>query len=677
MIRRRFSVLLTLLVARPVVAQPGSQTPARAVRRDIPLTNTIRRAFAAGTRDSTGRPGRNYWQLWMDYTIVARLEPATSTLSGRETIKLYNASDSALSSIQMRLDQNIFRGDVPRGTSVPAENHDGFVISRLAVNGAAIDVNAPPPGRIRGDGAGAGPFITGLHTTSARIGLPTPIAPKTTATIDVEWRYKLAGGNGSGHRMTFRWGDTLYQVAQWYPRVAVYDDLRGWDTDPYLGPSEFYNNFGRFDVTLDVPAGWLVGATGVLRNPQDVLTPTARERLSHVLDSDSTRTIVGPTEVGPGRSTAAGDRLTWHFVADTVNDFAWATAKSFVWEATRATIPGRGAIPVNIYHLPGRAPQFARAGPILRHALEFYSTLWMPDAFPQHTMVDGPDNGMEYPMFVMSNDGPADHETGHQWWPMMVGSNETWYGWMDEGFNQYMNVLSGADAAHGVPDFDGFGQSYGRVSGDEHEAPLMWDANYGGPLYGFQAYNKAPLMLSMLGGIVGDSAVWRAHREYARAWRFKHPSPWDYAFFMSNALHRDLGWFWYYWLFTTESVDGSIEGVAANGSHTLVTVRQAGQMPSPVVLKVVFAASGPAIKRMTNSTVTGDTAVVTYPVDVWFAGNRTFTADLDFGGRRIEQITLDPYCRFPDRDPSDNVWPRKASAPAPSGAGRRGAACAS
>jgi hypothetical protein len=685
MIHRAFFALFVSLIALPFAPMPAQTTqttqttaplPARAVRRDIPLTNTIRRAFAAGTRDSTGRPGRNYWQLWMDYTIAARLDPATSTLTGRETIKLRNTSDSALSSIRMRLDQNIFRPDVPRGSSVPAEIHEGFVITRLAVNGAEVGMSAPASGR---DGGGAsGPSISGLHTTSARIGLPTPIAPKATATIDVEWHYKLAGGNGSGHRMTYRWGDTLYQVAQWYPRVAVYDDLRGWDTDPYLGPSEFYNNFGHFDVTLDVPAGWIVGATGLLQNPQDVLTPTVRERLSHVLESDSTRAIVGADETGPGRATAAGDRLTWHFVADTVNDFAWATAKSFVWEATRATIPGRGPIPVNIYHLPGRAPQFARAGPILRHALEFYSALWMPDAFPQHTMVDGPDNGMEYPMLVMSNDGPADHETGHQWWPMMVSGNETWYGWMDEGFNQYMNILSGADAAHRAPNLDGLGQSYGRVSGDEHEPPLMWDSNYGGPLYGFQAYDKTPLMLSMLGGIVGDTAVQRAQREYASAWRFKHPSPWDYAFFMSNALHQNLGWFWYYWLFTTESVDESLERVSISGPHVLITVRQDGQMPAPVVLKVVFAAGGPLIKRRPNSVVVGDTATVTFPVEVWFAGGRTFTTDLDFGGRKIVQVTLDPQCRFPDRDPSDNVWPRHATSAPSSAAGRRAAAtCAS
>ena len=678
---RRSSISLASLALATVAALAAAQSPTRAVRRDIPLTNMIRRAFAEGTRDSTGRPGRNYWQLWMNYVINARLEPETSTLIGRETITLHNASDSALSSIQMRLDQNIFRGDVPRGTSVPAENTDGFVITKLAVNGAPVELE--PAGGFGGRGRGGRgapptqPVAIGIHTTSASILLPSPIAPKSNATIDVEWHYKLAGGPGRGHRMTYRWGDTLYQVAQWYPRVAVYDDLRGWDTDPYLGPSEFYNNFGHFDVSLDVPAGWVIGATGVLQNPQQVLTPAARERLTHVLESDSSRVIVGPDETGPGRSTAAGDagRLVWHFVADTVNDFAWATAKNFVWEATRATIPTRGPIPVYYYYLPGHATQYAQAGPILRHALEFYSKLWMPEPFPQHTMVDGPDNGMEYPMLVMSNDGPADHETGHQWWPMTVSGNETWYGWMDEGFNQYMNILSGADAAHEAPDLDGRGQSYGRTSGDEHEGPLMWDANYGGPMYSFQAYSKTPLMLSMLGGIVGDTAVWRAQSEYAHAWRFKHPSPWDYMFSMNHSLRRDLGWFWYYWLFTTDAVDESIQHVTTSGARTTVTVRQDGQMPAPVVLEVELAPGGGAIHKMSNAVISGDTAIVTWPVDVWFNGSKTFEAQLDLGSRRIEKIVLDPHCRFPDRDPSDNVWPKQPAPAQPTAGGRRAPVC--
>jgi len=664
------SMLLAALVAAPAAAQTSNRTgspPARAIRRDIPMTNMIRRAHAAGTRDSTGRPGPNYWQLRTDYVIEARLDPATGTVTGTETIALHNTSPVAMTSIQMRLDQNIFAPDVPRLETVP-DITEGMVVTRIAVNGDTADL-APAPVRRRRGAPPRAPTLAvyGITQTTARITLPAPIEAGATARLEVDWHFEVPAADGERGLRMGRWADSLFQVAQWYPRVTVFDDLRdgGWDTDPYLGPSEFYNNFGSFDVTLDVPAGWVVGATGVLQNPDEVLTPTARERLSRVLESDSVRTIVGPDELGPGKATAAGDRLRWHFMADSVADFAWATSNQYLWDATRATIPGRGPIPVHILHLPGHTEGYANVGPVTRHALEFYSRLWMPYAFPQLTVSDGPDGGMEYPMFIMSGLGAADHETGHEWWPMMVGVNETWYGFMDEGFNQYMNRLSRSDREGEQPNLDGLGQSYGRISGDETEAPLMWDANYGGPMYSFQAYGKAPLMLSMLGGVVGDSAVWRAMSGYAKAWQFKHPSPWDYAFFMSNALHRDLGWFWYYWLFTTESVNGSIQNVQTSGDRTTVTVRQDGEMPSPVVLKVQFAPTGPPIRPMSNARMPDSTtAIVTFPVDVWFMGSRTFDAVLDFGPRTIEKVIFDPFCRFPDRDPSDNVWPRAEAAQA-------------
>ena len=675
---------LTLSVA-PVGAQSSTRRPDRAIRRDIPITNAIRRAYQAGTRDSTGRPGRNYWQLRTDYTISARLDPATSRLTGRETIVMRNNSPDSLGQIALRLDPNIFLGNTPQAAPwVPAEVTDGMVITRMTVNGQGVNLALPPDASFGGARAAQQAAaareaevadeltILGLRTTLARINIPNKIPPRATTTIEIEWNHKIPGGPGSGHRMTQRWADTLYQPTQWFPRVAVYDDLRGWDSEFYLGPSEFYNNFGRFDVRVDVPAGWIVSGTGVLQNPEQVLTPNARERLKTVLATDNVTTIVGPDEVGPGKATAMGEggRLVWHFVADSVNDFAWATAKKFVWDATRATIPGKGAVPIHMVYLPERATLFRDAGQITRHALEFYSKLWFPYQFPQLTLQDGPSSGMEYPMVINSNRGAADHETGHQWWPMVVSNNETWYGWMDEGFNQYMNILSGADAAGRPADLDDLGQSYGRTSGNEAEAPMMWNANYGGPqFYGFTTYTKTPLMLSMLGGMVGDSAVQRAHREWAHAWLYKHPAPWDYMFFMSNALKRDLGWFWYYWLFTTESVDGSIQRSVTNSAgRTTVTVRQDGQMPSPVVLEVKFGAGSQPIRPLANAVMKdAQTAIVTFPVDVWFTGSKTFDAVLDFGTRPIERIRLDPGCRFPDRDDSDNVWPR-AKTPAPTAA---------
>ena len=660
--RLLLAALLISVVAidtSPIGAQNSTaQSPGvpRAIRRDIPLTASIQRAYAAGTRDMTGRPGPNYWQLEVDYTIHAKLDPPSETITGTETLQLHNNSPAPLTQIVFRLDHNMFRGLAQRTGSVPAENTDGCVVTSMSVNGQSVDLSNPQAGGRVGQ-PGSGNRAVNMDQSVATVLLASPIPAKSTATLEIAWHTKLPGGPGRGHRMTQRFDDTMFQPAQWYPRVAKYDDMRGWDTNPYLGPSEFYNNFGRFDVYYDVPAGWIVSSTGVLQNEQEVLTAAARERLSHVLESDNVITIVGPDEIGPGQATAAGDRLVWHFVAEKVNDVAWATGQKLVWTATRATIPGKGPIPVSMFFRPSMANQFQNAGPIARHALEFYSKLWMPYPFPKFALQDGPNSGMEYPMVINSNAGPADHETGHQWWPMTVGNNETRYGWMDEGFNQYMNVLSDADAAHKPPSFDGAGQSYGRQSGNEDEPMMMWNANYGGPMYSFQTYGKTPLMLSMLGGIVGDEAVQRAMSDYAKTWSFKNPSPWDYINFMSNSLKMDLGWFWYYWLWTTESVDSSIQKVTTAAGKTTVTIRQDGQMPSPIVLKVTFTSAGPAINAMPNvKWLDEHNALVTWPVDVWFNGSRTYDAVLNFGARPIESIALDPYGRFPDKNAADNVW---------------------
>jgi hypothetical protein len=654
-----FLFLLTTSIAFgqdnfPKPQRSSIETNERAIRQDIPLTNSIRRAYEAGTRDFSGNPGPNYWQLETDFTINASLDPATQTITGSEKILVHNNSKDDLDRIVLRLDHNIFRADVPRGSSTPAEQTEGMIVTGIKVAGETIDLNAPPVGR----NAPPALRISGLNRTVATIFLVQPIKAGTTAELEISWNTKLPGGtDGRGHRMTQRFDSRLFQPTQWYPRLAKYDDLRGWETSPYLGPSEFYNNFGRFDVSITVPAGWIVSGTGVLQNPKEVLTPTAIQRLSTVLDSDEEVTIVGADEKGAEKATAPGDKLTWHFLADKVNDFAWAASDSFVWKATRATIPGKGAVPIHMVFLPERARYFENAGKITRHALEFYSKLWVPYPFPQLTLQDGPSAGMEYPMVINSNQGAADHETAHQWWPMVLGTNETRYGWMDEGFNQYMNILSDADAAGKPYNLDGLGQSYGRISGSEDEAPLMWSANDAGSGYGFQTYQKTPLMLSMLGGIVGDEAVINAMKKYTAAWAYKHPSPWDYMFFMNNELGQNLEWFWNYWLFTTESVEGSIQAVKTENGSTIVTIKQAGEMPSPVVLKVEFEVEGPAISPMTNAKMIDPlTAEVTWPVTVWFDGNRTFDAVLNFGTRKIKKITLDPHGRFPDKNLADNEW---------------------
>jgi hypothetical protein len=661
---QRLTLLAILAVVQFSFAQQSLpqrktiETAQRNIRMDVPLTNSIRKAFKDGTRDLSGKPGPNYWQLQTDYTIQATLNPATQVIRGAEKIDVFNNSKEDLTRIVLRLDHNIFRSDVPRGFSTPAEATEGMVITSLIVGGKKVDLGAIPsndrnaPPRLG---------ITGLNRTVATITLDAPVKAGSKVMLEIEWNTKLPGGsNGSGHRMTQRWDNTTFQPTQWFPRLAKYDDLRGWETSLYLGPSEFYNNFGKFDVHITVPAGWLVCGTGLLQNVKEVLAPAIQQRLAGITTTDDEVTIVGESERGAGTATAAGDALTWHFVADQVNDFAWATSRNFIWKATRANIPTKGYVPIHMLYLPDRARFFEKAGKITRHALEFYSNLWAPYPFPQLTLQDGPSAGMEYPMVINSNQGAADHETAHQWWPMMVGTNETRYGWMDEGFNQFMNILSDADAEGKPFSLDGHGQSYGRMSGNESEAPMMWSANDAGTGYGFQTYAKAPLMLSMLGGMVGDEAVLKAMKDYTKAWSFKHPSPWDYMFFMNNALGQNLEWFWYYWLFTTESVEGSIRDVQVSKAMTRVVVHQAGQMPSPVVLKIEFEESGAAIGTMPNAkAIDKNTVIVTWPADVWFNGSRTFNADLTLGERKIKKITLDPYGRFPDAEVKDNVWPKE------------------
>ncbi|MBP9924778.1 MAG: M1 family metallopeptidase [Cyclobacteriaceae bacterium] len=642
----------SLFAQQTIPLRKSIETSKRSIRLDVPMTNSIRMAFKNGTRDFSGKPGPNYWQLETDFNIEASLDPATQTITGTEKIIVHNNSKDDLKKIVLRLDHNIFRADVPRGSSTPAETTEGIIVTSIKIAGQSVNLNPPPANR------DAPPQLAAynLNRTIATITLIEPIKAGTNAELQIAWNTKLPGGpNGRGHRMTQRFDSKLFQPTQWYPRLAKYDDLRSWEESPYLGPSEFYNNFGHFDVKLTVPGGWIVSGTGVLQNPTEVLTETAIQRLATILNSDDEITLVGENET----RTAPGNKLTWHFVADKVNDFAWATAENFIWKATRATIPSKGAVPIYMVYLPERAKYFDKAGETARHALQFYSALWAPYPFPQLTLQDGPSAGMEYPMVINSNQGAADHETGHQWWPMMVGTNETRYGWMDEGFNQYMNILSD-DNAEGKPyNLNGLGQSYGRMSGSESEAPLMWNANDAGSGYGFQTYSKTPLMLSMLGGIVGDDAVISAMKKYTSTWAFKHPSPWDYMFFMDNELGQNLEWFWYYWLFTTESVEGSIKDVKTASGKTTVEVYQAGEMPSPVVLKIEFDSAGPAIKTLPNAKmIDATTALVTWPVSVWFNGSRTFKATMNFGERKIKKITLDPNGRFPDADAKDNVWPR-------------------
>jgi hypothetical protein len=606
--------------------------PERAVRRDIPLQPGIKRAYAQGTRDSTGAPGKNYWQQSVDYRINATLDAPAGVLHGAETVTLHNTTPNTLDRIALRLYQNYFKATVQRNDYV-TDITDGMVLEQLTVNGSPISLTDAAHYKANGTVA--------LVTPSA------PIAAGASATIEATWHFAVPRVDTleRGERMG-RFGDYLYQVAQWYPQVAMYDDMRGWDTDQYMGIGEFYNQFGSFDVNITVPGGWLVGATGDLQNPADVLSQRTRDRLALAMRVDTTVHVVTTAERGSS-ATAAGSSLTWHFSAPHVNDFAFATSRDYVYDATHATIPIRGAIPVNVLYLPQHTAYATNnTAQFGRFALEHHSGYIFPYEFSQGTIADGPETGMEYPMIIF--DGPGFgvtvHEFGHEWFPMTVGSDETRYGWMDEGFNEYIDAAAGADYNHKPIDLNGSSAAYRRIAGSELEAPMMWPTDFDGPHATITTYVKAPVMFNALGGVVGDSAAHAAFAAYAKEWRFKHPSPYDFFMSMNRSLGRDLDWFWYQWFFTTYTTDQAIESVTTRGKNGIVTIRDRGDMAMPIILRVEYT--------------DGSTDRVVQNADVWFSGTRRVAMTIPLRGKTISRVTLDPDNRFQDLDRSNNSWSR-------------------
>jgi hypothetical protein len=622
--------------AAPQTSPVPSEMPKpseRAVRRDLPMPPSFRKAYAMGTRDSSGAPGKRYWSQRADYKIDAKLDPATNQVSGSEVITLHNTTPDTLKTVVIRLYQNYFTPRVKRDDYV-TDLTDGVTMERLAVNGTPISRTDKKQ--------------YSLNERIATITPAAPIAPGATATIDAAWRFTVPAVDTTvrGQRMG-RYGSYLYQVAQWYPQVAMYDELRGWDTDQYLGNAEFNNQFGSFDVKITAPGGWLLGATGDLKNPEEVYSQRTRDRLALAMKVDTTVHVVEADERGSS-ATARGATLTWHFTAPLVNDFAFAVSRDYVLDATHATIPGKGTIPMNVFYLPQhvnyRKDNTAQFG---RQALEQHSKTLFPYEFSQGTIADGPETGMEYPMIIFNGSslGVTVHEFGHQWFPMMVGSNETRYGWMDEGFDGYITNIASARINNTPVDLAGGGTGYRRIAGSEFEAPMMWPADFAGPYSGTQTYSKAPLALYALGGVVGDSAVGRAFAEYARAWKYKHPTPYDFFFSMNHSLKRNLDWFWYEWFFTTYTFDQAIQSVTTAGEEATITVWDKGDLVMPVIARFELS--------------DGSKGTLMLGPERWFPGTRTLTDKIPLRGNTIKSVTLDPENRFQDLDRSDNTWPRQ------------------
>jgi hypothetical protein len=522
----RLSVLMVMIavVPTPAAAQIAEE------RARIPIPPAIRAAYAIGTRDSSGRPGPHYWQLHHSYRIRAELDPATARVSGSARVTFRNGSPAPVSSIVLRLDQNRFRRENVSPSDAPHAT-DGITLTRLVVDGAIATKGSAQRGT---------PALTGTTKTSERIVLARPIAPRDSAVLHLDWSFEVPPDNARNALRMGRWQTRLFQVAQWYPRIAMLDDLSGWDTTSYTGAVEFHNSFSQFDVELKVPSGWLVGATGVLQNPNDVLSFRTRNRLAAALASDSAVLIARPGEDG---ATESNSVLAWHFVADSVSDFAWGASPEYSWYASGVDVPGGNRVLAQFLLSPGNAAGAQRVSDVVRHDLMFNSSVLTPYPFPQLTLIDGPETGMEYPMLTMSNGRGLDHELWHQWFPMTIGSNETLYGFLDEGFATFLAGVTNAGR-----------QNRPYVArpprGVGTGVPLIWPDNRSPPAANIASYSRPALMFAALIEMMGREKVFAALRGYVQTWSFRHPTPWDFMFSMNHGLGRNLDAFWHRWIFS-------------------------------------------------------------------------------------------------------------------------------
>jgi hypothetical protein len=590
-------------------------------------------------RTAAGRPGPRYWQQKASYRIVASLDTATHVLKGRETIHYANNSPHALPYLWLQVEQNICGP-----TSVTSLlDQPPLVFGETAFDFSCGGFTGQPT--MDSASIAGAPMKRTRYGTTMRVDLARPLAPGASVDLDFAWHFTVPEqGVGRMGR-----DGALYEIAQWYPRMAVYDDVRGWNHEPYIGAGEFYLEYGDFDVSLTLPASYLVAATGELRNPETVLTAAQRTRLAAARRSDSAVAIVSRDEAGNAARTRPGNRpFTWRFTATNVRDFAWAAAPNWIWEASNYD-----GILIQTLYRPS-ADKWTEAQRMARGAIKYFSEQWYRYPWPHATTVEGPVQGMEYPMltFVPNNttretqQWALAHEFGHQWFPMIVGSNERLYPWMDEGFNTFIDLHNAAlyfagttygdtieanplhlAATHAVP-----GQEQPMIANPTEVRDLMWTG-----------YQKPALMLHTLRfEVLGQERFDAAFRDYIHTWAFKHPTPADFVRVMRDASGMDLDWFWRGWVYTTARLDHAVDSVTAGGAdgRARVFLSSRGTMIMPTELRLTFD--------------DGAMQSVRLPVEMWNLGPRfVYRAP---AGKIVRRVELDPRRVLPDVDRANDVW---------------------
>jgi hypothetical protein len=603
-------------------------------------------------RSGSGQPGPLYWQNYASYKINASLDAKDNIVSGSETITYTNNSPDRLPYLWLQLDQNLFTKDSRGAETTP---YNGSRFGNEDFNGGDVIQSVT----VTEDGNTSTPKYI-ITDTRMQIILPASMKPKgSEVEINISWSFKVPdyGSDRMGKLRTPK--GTIYEIAQWYPRMEVYDDVNGWNTLPYLGAGEFYLEYGNFDYKITAPADMIVVGSGALQNPDEVLTDTQRDRLEKASKSDSTIYIRTPEEVEALDSVSTETKTkTWHFEIRNARDASWAASSAFVWDAARLNLPsGRKAMVMSLYPLEsdadtawGSATKFAKA------SIEFNSKKWYEFPYPNAINVAGRVGGMEYPGIVFCSYrsygrglwGVTDHEFGHTWFPMVVGSNERRFAWMDEGFNTFINTLSTANYNNGEFTYhrNMSRRNMSRFFMPRDIEPIMTYPDVLESMdLGLEAYYKPAQALTLLReDVLGPERFDYAFRTYINRWAYKHPQPKDFFRTMNDAAGEDLDWFWKEWFYKTWTLDQAVKDVKYIDNDpskgVLITIENLDQMAMPVTV---------AVKEQN-----GNTGTVNLPVEIWQRGGEwTFKYN---STSMIDSVTIDPDNKLPDVNRDNNVW---------------------
>lgn len=577
MVSRKLSAFLLILVSVSFAFAQSKTVPSdkfKQLEENLPTPNEYRTA--------SGAPGHKYWQQRADYVVDVEIDDANQRLLGKETITYKNLSPDTLNYVWVQIDQNIFAKDSNSQLTQTAPRFDGNGVPLTAVEQlAAREFDGKVTISNVSDSTNK-PLKYLVNKTMMRIDLPTPLAPNGTFVFNIGWNFDINNnrvyGGRTGYEYFPRDGNYIYEMAHWFPRMAAYTDYQGWQHTQFLGAGEFTLEFGDYLVRITVPNDHVVSATGVLQNPKDVLTTQQIARLKQAESAKEPIKIVTNEEAKANESNKPTGKKTWIFKADNVRDFAFASSRKFIWDAQGHNVNNNKVMAMSFYPTEGNPLWEKYSTHAIIHTLNVYSRYTFDYPYPVAQSINGPVGGMEYPMICFNGPRPRPdgtysagtkyglisviiHEVGHNYFPMIVNSDERDWTWMDEGLNTFVQFLAEAEWEKAYPSRRGEPQFITDYMISQNQVPIMTQSD-SLLQFGANAYAKPATALNILREtVLGRENFDFAFKEYARRWKFKRPEPADFFRTMEDASGVDLDWFWRGWFYSTDHVDISIENV--------------------------------------------------------------------------------------------------------------------